>query len=614
MKTVNFFVKKRDYLYIFLITLGSIIYSGYFVAYADDQLFLPALLQRINPGLYPNDYVNFEPLRTLTLFTDIQFFFYHLFSKNLIWMLFFLYAIGKFLIYTGVYSLSMTLFRSRLAAFFAVATLFLPISLGRTGISTIELSLIPRILALGPALLFLNALLQSRFTLSATLFSVVFLIHPVTAFHIGIMGFIFIAVFRKEVTKFSALRTLSILCVSLIVLLGRYLLTKQSYNLPLWSMSDEWKELFTYRARYLFLNLWKLENWYHLLRLTTPLIIFLAIAKRAHCLSTKKYIGITLFCLGVIINLAISYVFLNLDLRIIPLIMRLEPARAILYWVYLGFIGFAGLIITMSQRTSSPITLFFAIASLLALPRMNYTAFLGWFLLWGVSMTPRIQQLFRRLSLPILIASVIVSWLLLKHFSQPDWILYLYIPLIAAQVIKREEALALTAIVALTINAGISHVKSNFPPDIYYGGVNRSKIYWREYLQQKVHFPKLPATDWLEAQHWIGNNTSETTIVLAPGFFQPGDLTGFRAFSFRSVAYDFKDGGLGTYSERHALEWLRRYKDLEGNEKFTAEKLLELQKIYHFDYIVRSAVDPQLTFPVVFQNTWVTIYHIKDDS
>lgn len=229
----------------------------------------------------------------------------------------------------------------------------------------------------------------------------------------------------------------------------------------------------------------------------------------------------------------------------------------------------------------------------------------------------------------LMLAIVGICFLAIPYLHQPNWFLWLPIAILMVDYINRKfkskkvdlikELAVVLAVLMFATRLGINHIKSNFPADLFYGGIYPNKILWREYLQQKVYFPKLPDIDWFKAQYWARDNTPEQSIFLVPSYTQPGDHTGFRVFSERALAYSSRDGGSvtvdvgdsGNNQMELAYEWIRRYKDLEGNEDFNEEKLKMLREKYKFDYVLRSkSMDPALNFPIAYENFSLRIYQM----
>ena len=85
---------------------------------------------------------------------------------------------------------------------------------------------------------------------------------------------------------------------------------------------------------------------------------------------------------------------------------------------------------------------------------------------------------------------------------------------------------------------------------------------------------------------------------------------GFRVYSQRSVAGEWKDGGPAMFSFLHAKRWLLRKKDLFGYDAFDEKQILALGKKYGADFAVVSRPNV-LDLPQVYANGQYRIYAVK---
>ena len=619
----HFLWSNRDVFYILFITISGIIYSGFYIASgysSDDVIYLPALFQRIDPSLYQNDYIWLAPIKTFSFYIDLQLLLLKVFGGNLSYTLFFLYSISKFMLFLGIYHLSLSIFKQRLAAFAAILVLFLPISLPRT-IATQELYLAPRMLAIGPSLFFLKYLIQIKYLRALICYAWIAMVYPIFCFLLGIISVGYFVLHRKLVTK--RLITYAIITIAFVAIMYtiKWLSQKNLYPPPSLVLTEEWKQFYVYKAHYLFMKYWKQTDWQRFGLLTMPLTLFFLITHTSHFIKRKITRDLASFCAGILLCFSFSFLFINT--WPLPLIIRMEPIRAFVFIVYIGFIGFSGIVSLVALNRKSALGLSASLLLLFSLAKMHISGFIFWFVIWILSVIFPFRAGFKQNLILAIFIPIIWLWLPdLLH--QPNWYGLTLVPIFFwygvnhlfpkfKKLYFRELSVVFT-IPAILLYILVNHIQSNFPSTLYYGGSHPSKIYWREYLQQRVYFPSIPRTDWLSAQLWARDNTPSSAIFLVPGITQPGDLAGFRVFSHRAVAFEMKDGSLGSESEKIALEWLKRYKDLDGNELFSDEKLLDLSKKYQFTYILRSKANPSLSFPVMYENTWFRIYAVPQNS
>lgn len=93
---------------------------------------------------------------------------------------------------------------------------------------------------------------------------------------------------------------------------------------------------------------------------------------------------------------------------------------------------------------------------------------------------------------------------------------------------------------------------------------------------------------WREVQVWSRDHTPRGAVLLTPPYRE-----GFRAFSERAIAGEWKDGTQQFFSARFGFAWQERMRALRapgpGYEGFTDEQLLELGRRLGADYAVARA-------------------------
>jgi len=109
-------------------------------------------------------------------------------------------------------------------------------------------------------------------------------------------------------------------------------------------------------------------------------------------------------------------------------------------------------------------------------------------------------------------------------------------------------------------------------------------------------------TQWVDIQEWSQKHTSPDCI-----FLTPLDLEGFRVYSKRSPVIENKDGTLSFYSPRFAVEWYQRKRNLNEWEKKSPVDLENLQKHYHFSYLI-STKEYILPFSRLYENNGYVLY------
>ena len=111
---------------------------------------------------------------------------------------------------------------------------------------------------------------------------------------------------------------------------------------------------------------------------------------------------------------------------------------------------------------------------------------------------------------------------------------------------------------------------------------------------------------WLKTQIWARYNTNQNCVFLVPFYSK-----GFRVESRRSIIGEFKDGTLSFYSRDFALDWMKRLELLHNWEQFNFNEMLELAKLYQFDYFILRKEKQFTDFPVSYANDAFVVQSIS---
>lgn len=130
-------------------------------------------------------------------------------------------------------------------------------------------------------------------------------------------------------------------------------------------------------------------------------------------------------------------------------------------------------------------------------------------------------------------------------------------------------------------------------------------ILLRGEIYQRTHLPgRVPQTSWTRLQKWVHENTDKDSL-----FIVPRHTRGFRLYSMRSIAGDWKDGAPSLFSRAYALKWYDRMKSLEKYDRIKEDDFLRLARDYQATHIITEG--RKLNFEIIHEDGEFYIYEIK---
>jgi len=116
---------------------------------------------------------------------------------------------------------------------------------------------------------------------------------------------------------------------------------------------------------------------------------------------------------------------------------------------------------------------------------------------------------------------------------------------------------------------------------------------------------------WTRVQEWARESTPRETV-----FLTPPATSGFRAFSERGTVGEWKDGTQQFFSNRFALEWWRRMRDLGGGRgeayhEMGRRRLIDVGRRYGATYVVFWS-GKSLVLPRVFETPDYVVYELRE--
>ena len=113
----------------------------------------------------------------------------------------------------------------------------------------------------------------------------------------------------------------------------------------------------------------------------------------------------------------------------------------------------------------------------------------------------------------------------------------------------------------------------------------------------------VPETSWIRLQKWAVDNIDKNSL-----FIVPRDQTGFRIYSMRSIAGDWKDGAPGLFSQGYARKWYDRMKSLENYNNLSESDFLRLAKDYGATHIITQG--KELSFERIYNSEGYNVYRL----
>jgi hypothetical protein len=303
--------------FLVLATLNS---AGYRYGASDQAFYLPAMLERLDPSLFPRDSALIGSQAKLTLVDETLAALARVLPVDLPVLFAGFYVVSLALLAGGAIGVAEQLFRTRWAIAALLAALTLRHAVTKTGTNTLEGYFHPRQLAFGLGVIALAGFLRRGLGASTLLLVPAAMIHPTTAVWfivwIGIAAFVAEPRYRPTLTLAGAGAVIAaVFAVTLGPLQGR-----------LAPMDAEW--LATLGAKdYLFPLHWPAVTW--LVNLGyIPIILMLWRRRRDAGLLAPRETGVVLGCLSLVVIFAGAVVLHGWS---VALAIQLQPSR--IFWM-----------------------------------------------------------------------------------------------------------------------------------------------------------------------------------------------------------------------------------------------------------------------------------------
>lgn len=339
-----------------VISAMAILIHGYSFSGGDQTIYVPAVLQKINPKLYQHDSITKAPEKDLSVFFTIMASIVRTTSTDIEWVYILLYFVVHYWFIFSAYSLTYTITRNHQTALIATSIIALPKYVGGTTITTVDFSWIPRFLALPFSLNSINASLQTRPSVAVLLLSIAFVIHPFTGISTGLFLVGIFVLIKIPVRQAISASLFSLPLLAWIITIHTQL---PAYHNPLLIDSSWWQILLS-RIPYNFLQTWKLSGWGSIG--ITLVLLLLNLRTKPSSELNKKIIhsGIGIALMVTIVHL------LTVEILKLSVFTQLQLLRIWLWPTILSLIVTSDLIVKL-LRKKSPINTAVAVVLLASL-------------------------------------------------------------------------------------------------------------------------------------------------------------------------------------------------------------------------------------------------------
>lgn len=303
--------------FVVLATFNS---AGYRYGASDQAFYVPAVLERLNPSLFPRDSILIESQAALTVVDEVVAALVRALPISLPALFAILYVAALACLVRGALSMAEVLYRTRWAAIALLAALTLRHAITKTGANTLEGYFHPRQLAFALGVLALAAFLRRGRAWPSLLLIAATLVHPTTA--LWFIVWLGVAAIVAE----PRLRAPLALAAASGAIAGVWAIVWGPLQGRLSPMDQAWLDTLTAKD-YLFPLKWPLSAW--LVNLAyAPIILWIYRKRRAAGLLVAREGGMVAGCLSL---LAIFAAALMLHPWQIALAIQVQPAR--IFWM-----------------------------------------------------------------------------------------------------------------------------------------------------------------------------------------------------------------------------------------------------------------------------------------
>ena len=294
--------------------------AGYRYGASDQAFYTPAILQRLDPALFPGDTALLNAQARLTLADETVATLVRMSGLRLPTLFAVLYLLGFALIACAVSLVGGDLYRERWTAVALLAAIALRHAIARAGTNTLEGYFHPRQLAFALGLLALCAFLKRRYIAVLLLLAAAATLHPTTTLWFGVWlcGSLLLA--ERRWRGALAVATVAAVPVAWWTLSAGPLAGRLTTMDPVWfaAIADK---------NYLFPFEWPAYAWVFNLGYPVIILVMWRMRRSAGLLHPRET-ALALGSLSLVIAFAIALIFQS---RVVALAIQLQPARV--FWM-----------------------------------------------------------------------------------------------------------------------------------------------------------------------------------------------------------------------------------------------------------------------------------------
>jgi hypothetical protein len=500
---------------VFAFTLVATLNSGgYRYGIGDQAFYVPAVIQHLDPNLFPRD--------RFILHAQDRFLFYDdavaaaaRFTGISVPVLFFIsYVAGMFLLFGAIVAIGGAIYRSWWSIATLVALMTLRHRITMTGANSLEGYFHPRMLAFAVGAWALAAYLHEKRAASLGLVAAAMAIHPTTALWFAVWIAVALAVSEPR----WRLRLAGAAVFGGV--LATWMLTRGPLRGHLTRMDAVWASALTGKD-YIFPSDWNSSFW--LVNLSyLPVATVLYLGRQLRGIAVPREMGLVAGACALLLIFLISWPLMSAGFA---LALQLQTSRV--FWM-LDFLA---------------------------------AIYLAWILAEGFPDTAAAPDRGGD-----------------AHRSRSS--------------LNRIRRASVAAVVATALARGI--------------------FVWRvEQAGNPITSIGLPRDNWTDVMQWVSRTPSDTHVLAHPGHaWKYG--TSVRVSGERDVYFEeVKDLSVALYSRDVAVESLRRIRDAENFDTFTADRFRALAAEYDLDYLV---IDREVDLPLMYRNERFRVYALQPDS
>ena len=299
--------------------------GGYRYGASDQAFYLPAVLAKLDPGLYPRDASLLAAQARLTTYDEIVAAIVRLTGGSVPVVFAALQVLALTLIAFGTWLVGRSLLRTAWASAALLAALTLRHAIARSGTNTLEGYFHPRELAFGLGLIAVALFLRGRFAAVAVLVAAAGALHPTAALWFGIWLTAAAVIASPVIRRWIAIAALPA------AVIAAWALTAGPLGGRLGVMDDEWLRMLRDK-QYLFMLHWPLYAWILNPGCVVVVACIYMARRRAGLVQARE----RALVLGSSVLVALFIVFLAMQALNIVLSFQLQPARLFLIFDFLA--------------------------------------------------------------------------------------------------------------------------------------------------------------------------------------------------------------------------------------------------------------------------------------